>query len=109
MILVPALQGPTNSPSDLPLNDTATVSLVAKEGGGIIGQESDAIELRQLVPQEKDSCQDKYRSEGRQQKSERKFRELQEEEIMKFSHSVQFNAVPEWSSHYISYSNLKKL
>ena len=28
---------------------------------------------------------------------------------MKFSHSVQFNAVPEWSSHYINYSNLKKL
>ncbi|CAD6583449.1 MAG: low-affinity phosphate transporter [Alectoria sarmentosa] len=28
---------------------------------------------------------------------------------MKFSHSIQFNAVPEWSSHYISYSNLKKL
>jgi phosphate transporter len=27
---------------------------------------------------------------------------------MKFSHSIQFNAVPEWSSHYISYSNLKK-
>ena len=33
----------------------------------------------------------------------------QEEEDMKFSHSVQFNAVPDWSSHYISYSNLKKL
>ncbi|KAK3684499.1 low-affinity phosphate transporter [Vermiconidia calcicola] len=28
---------------------------------------------------------------------------------MKFSHSIQFNAVPEWSSHYIAYSNLKKL
>ena len=28
---------------------------------------------------------------------------------MKFSHSLQFNAVPEWSSHYIAYSNLKKL
>ncbi|OQE11408.1 hypothetical protein PENVUL_c002G05308 [Penicillium vulpinum] len=28
---------------------------------------------------------------------------------MKFSHSVQFNAVPEWSSNYIAYSNLKKL
>lgn len=28
---------------------------------------------------------------------------------MKFSHSLQFNAVPEWSSKYISYSNLKKL
>ncbi len=31
------------------------------------------------------------------------------EDDMKFSHSIQFNAVPEWSSHYISYSNLKKL
>lgn len=31
------------------------------------------------------------------------------EDEMKFSHSIQFNAVPEWSSHYISYSNLKKL
>ncbi|KAK0794273.1 low-affinity phosphate transporter [Friedmanniomyces endolithicus] len=28
---------------------------------------------------------------------------------MKFSHSIQFNAVPDWSSRYISYSNLKKL
>ncbi|AGO12757.1 AaceriADR289Cp [[Ashbya] aceris (nom. inval.)] len=28
---------------------------------------------------------------------------------MKFSHSLQFNAVPEWSSKYIAYSQLKKL
>ena len=28
---------------------------------------------------------------------------------MKFSHSVQFNSVPEWSHAYINYSNLKKL
>ncbi|KAJ5038019.1 uncharacterized protein L3040_006892 [Drepanopeziza brunnea f. sp. 'multigermtubi'] len=28
---------------------------------------------------------------------------------MKFSHSIQFNAVPDWSSKYIAYSNLKKL
>lgn len=28
---------------------------------------------------------------------------------MKFSHSLQFNAVPEWSTKYIAYSNLKKL
>ena len=28
---------------------------------------------------------------------------------MKFSHSIQFNAVPEWQSHYLAYSNLKKL
>ncbi|KAI5280588.1 low-affinity phosphate transporter, partial [Ascosphaera aggregata] len=30
-------------------------------------------------------------------------------DIMKFSHSLQFNAVPDWSTHYIAYSNLKKL
>lgn len=29
--------------------------------------------------------------------------------IMKFSHSLQFNAVPEWSSKYVSYTTLKKL
>ncbi|EPQ62235.1 Bgt-5277 [Blumeria graminis f. sp. tritici] len=28
---------------------------------------------------------------------------------MKFSHSIQFNAVPDWGNHYIAYSNLKKL
>ncbi|CAH1759858.1 7196_t:CDS:2 [Entrophospora sp. SA101] len=28
---------------------------------------------------------------------------------MKFSHSIQFNAVPDWADHYIAYSNLKKL
>ncbi|PGH16962.1 hypothetical protein AJ79_01346 [Helicocarpus griseus UAMH5409] len=32
-----------------------------------------------------------------------------EDDVMKFSHSIQFNAVPDWSSHYIAYSNLKKL
>ncbi|TKA79480.1 hypothetical protein B0A49_03573 [Cryomyces minteri] len=38
-----------------------------------------------------------------------KLERLLEEAEMKFSHSIQFNAVPDWSSHYISYSNLKKL
>lgn len=28
---------------------------------------------------------------------------------MKFSHSIQFNAVPDWSAYYLAYSNLKKL
>ncbi|KAK2875636.1 hypothetical protein FQN49_001553 [Arthroderma sp. PD_2] len=32
-----------------------------------------------------------------------------EEETMKFSHSIQFNSVPDWSGSYIAYSNLKKL
>jgi hypothetical protein len=38
-----------------------------------------------------------------------KTRRLDEADDMKFSHSIQFNAVPDWSSHYIAYSNLKKL
>jgi phosphate transporter len=38
-----------------------------------------------------------------------KRRWLEEQDDMKFSHSIQFNAVPDWSNHYIAYSNLKKL
>lgn len=45
------------------------------------------------------------------QKGDQKFlRKLDQVEAgMKFSHSIQFNAVPDWSSHYIAYSGLKKL
>ena len=38
-----------------------------------------------------------------------KWQRLNEQDEMKFSHSIQFNAVPDWTSHYIAYSNLKKL
>ena len=38
-----------------------------------------------------------------------KLERLAKQEDMKFSHSIQFNAVPDWSNHYIAYSNLKKL
>ena len=38
-----------------------------------------------------------------------KRRWLEQQDEMKFSHSIQFNAVPDWSNHYIAYSNLKKL
>ncbi|KAF5022062.1 hypothetical protein F66182_5889 [Fusarium sp. NRRL 66182] len=49
------------------------------------------------------------REARRQTKREEKLRWLEEQDEMKFSHSIQFNAVPDWSSHYIAYSNLKKL
>ena len=49
------------------------------------------------------------REDRRKEKRERKLAELAYREEMKFSHSIQFNAVPDWSSNYISYSNLKKL
>ena len=42
-------------------------------------------------------------------KREEKLRWLNEQDEMKFSHSIQFNAVPDWSSQYLAYSNLKKL
>jgi hypothetical protein len=45
----------------------------------------------------------------RKAKRAEKIRQLEEADEMKFSHSIQFNAVPDWSSHYIAYSNLKKL
>ncbi|ORY58571.1 SPX domain-containing protein [Pseudomassariella vexata] len=45
----------------------------------------------------------------RREKRDEKRRRLDERDEMKFSHSIQFNAVPDWSSHYIAYSNLKKL
>jgi len=44
-----------------------------------------------------------------ERKKDEKRRWLEEQDEMKFSHSLQFNAVPDWSSHYIAYSNLKKL
>jgi hypothetical protein len=45
----------------------------------------------------------------RAEKRLHKLEVLAAREEMKFSHSIQFNAVPDWSNNYISYSNLKKL
>lgn len=53
---------------------------------------------------------DKRDREARQHEKRRdKTRHLDEWDEMKFSHSIQFNAVPDWSSQYLAYSNLKKL
>ncbi|PNY26005.1 Leptomycin B resistance protein [Tolypocladium capitatum] len=49
------------------------------------------------------------RESRRRGRREHKRRWLETQDEMKFSHSIQFNAVPDWSSHYIAYSNLKKL
>lgn len=53
--------------------------------------------------------QEEDRQRRRDEKRECKLRTILAREEMKFSHSIQFNAVPDWNSHYISYSNLKKL
>ena len=49
------------------------------------------------------------REERRKAKRDKKRSWLEQRDEMKFSHSIQFNAVPDWSTHYIAYSNLKKL
>ena len=56
---------------------------------------------------ERNAIQDRQRQ--RQEKRALKRQWLETRDEMKFSHSIQFNAVPDWSSHYIAYSNLKKL
>ncbi|KAK6386235.1 low-affinity phosphate transporter [Exophiala oligosperma] len=68
-----------------------------------------SIELLPLVDrrQKQQNSPDHYPQ--RAFKRLRKLLQLAEREEMKFSHSIQFNAVPDWSSNYISYSNLKKL
>lgn len=72
-----------------------------------------ALELQTLTPSHRGrqySFQDRLQREKRRAEKYRwKLNRIVEREEMKFSHSIQFNAVPDWSSHYISYSNLKKL
>ncbi|KAK4040461.1 SPX domain-containing protein [Parachaetomium inaequale] len=71
---------------------------------------ADQIEL-QAYP----TAAQKYRDFARERqhrydvKRAEKRRWLEQQDEMKFSHSIQFNAVPDWSNHYIAYSTLKKL
>ena len=71
----------------------------------------DAIELDTLShdPIKHRAKEEVLRRDRHIQKRLEKLQLLAEREEMKFSHSVQFNAVPDWSSHYIAYSNFKKL
>lgn len=57
----------------------------------------------------RDTKQQNSREVRRAAKRANKLKGLEDADEMKFSHSIQFNAVPDWSSHYIAYSNLKKL
>ncbi|MCJ1309064.1 low-affinity phosphate transporter [Agyrium rufum] len=89
--------------------DVVTLSPSKEEGIGLLqNYNEDWIELPELK-KETAHPSDATCDTRRAQKRVRKLQELIDREEMKFSHSVQFNAVPDWSSHYISYSNLKKL
>jgi phosphate transporter len=72
------------------------------------GTQGGHIEEYELVDFEK-ADEQQTREQERKRKRDEKRRWLDEQDDMKFSHSIQFNAVPDWSSHYIAYSNLKKM
>jgi hypothetical protein len=92
-----------------PLATHETVTLSSIKGvGRLLGQSGDSYELQSLEEKKKEATPLDHQLR-RQERRQRKYQELLEREAMKFSHSVQFNAVPDWSSNYISYSNLKKL
>ena len=84
------------------------MSPVSVESGGRLAHLEDPIELKTLAHHNSAPAVDD-RHQRRWIKSKNKLGELHEQQAMKFSHSVQFNAVPDWSSYYIWYSNLKKL
>ncbi|KAI9737291.1 MAG: low-affinity phosphate transporter [Claussenomyces sp. TS43310] len=103
---------PGPGPDDLAEGHRSDARLTG--GGNVLynsrGPDSDAVEQYELVDyastqlsQEREDRRVAYR----RRKAE-KIKRLDEEDEMKFSHSIQFNAVPDWSSHYIAYSNLKK-
>ena len=63
--------------------------------------------LPHLAPQRVESWAEALRQ--RQRQRQRPGDKAGAELKMKFSHSLQFNAVSDWSAYYIAYSNLKKL
>ena len=78
---------------------------------GSVAAPGPSIELQPLGRVRKDEhSPEQLRESRRLQKRLHKLEQLADRgEAMKFSHSIQFNAVPDWSSNYIAYSNLKKL
>ncbi|TVY84271.1 putative transporter [Lachnellula suecica] len=103
-----------NSSSNAPYN-TADRSPIRLERGGSSAttprpraRPSEEYELADYTGiQERRKREARYLQ--REAKRAEKIQRLDAQDEMKFSHSIQFNAVPDWSSHYIAYSNLKKL
>ncbi|KAL7787100.1 hypothetical protein V8C37DRAFT_405068 [Trichoderma ceciliae] len=89
---------PSNSPIPTP---TLTPSVQPKDSDNTY----ELSDYRDIA--ERKAIGDRQRQ--RQEKKALKRQWLETQDEMKFSHSIQFNAVPDWSSHYIAYSNLKKL
>lgn len=73
----------------------------------VADDDSEQYELGDYRPvQARKQAAERERRQDEKKTQKREWLETQDE--MRFSHSIQFNAVPDWSSHYIAYSNLKK-
>ena len=98
-----------------PPDTTGNQFSTSLEGGGnatsaalpnsIVSESYELADYAGIRKRQKGDAQ-RIQQEAKRAEKRRKFDEQDE---MKFSHSIQFNAVPDWSSHYIAYSNLKKL
>ncbi|KAH8811562.1 SPX domain-containing protein [Xylogone sp. PMI_703] len=106
-------RGPSDHPSSTNASHTTRayitdkLSLTRLQGGGRTSTQPRApvadLEEYELVDY------GRQRGSRKEEKRAEKLRNIEEADEMKFSHSIQFNAVPDWSNHYIAYSNLKKL
>lgn len=97
------------SPDDFALSHNSNVRPFQSELQSA-GPSAPPIELQTLAASGR---QQPPRDSAQARRIEKRLLKLEQladrDEAMKFSHSVQFNAVPDWSGHYIAYSNLKKL
>lgn len=87
------------------------LSDASKVGGGkpySADQIEESYELVEYPHEQKHETKETLSAYKTRKRAE-KIARLDAADEMKFSHSIQFNAVPDWSSHYIAYSNLKKL
>lgn len=101
---LPPLSARTNTEKQNESGNTNNVNANHRRNEG----QSDAYELTDFNAL-KQTTDFEAREATRLAKRVEKLARREEEFEMKFSHSIQFNAVPDWSSHYIAYSNLKKL
>ena len=73
------------------------------DGGG--DPEHGAVGEREWDKTDRDHKRSRFQDEPRRLE----VRLATEDDIMKFSHSIQFNAVSDWNNYYVAYRNLKKL
>ena len=93
----------------MPSGFQTSVRFAALEGSRSKSPVGESFELKKLRGPTGEPSKARSVETKRERKRREKLKQLLATDEMKFSHSLQFNSVPDWSSHYIAYSNLKKL